>query len=126
MVLGCGVDIVCVPHIQRAVERWGDKFLSRVYTPRELAVGRGRIRHYEFLAARFAAKEAVMKAFGAWRGNMGLPFHCIEILADEHGRPLVHLSGAALQVQRRSRATQVMVSLSHTEDYSVASAVIAR
>lgn len=126
MVLGCGVDIVRVSHLEQAVQRWGDKFLSRVYTPRELAYGQGRSRKFEFFAARFAAKEAVIKAFGEWRGNIGLPLQAIEVLADAAGRPVVKLSGAALQLKHRSRATDVMVSLSHTDDYAVASAIVVK
>ena len=126
MVLGCGVDIVRVGQLQEAVTRWGDRFLERVYTPGELAYGRGRSRQYEFFAARFAAKEAVIKAFGAWRGGLGVPFQAIEVLSDGTGRPIVRLSGAALQLKHRSRATDVLLSLSHTEDYAVASAVVVR
>lgn len=126
MVLGCGVDIVRVSQLKDAVERWGDRFLARVYTPGELAVGRGRSRQYEFFAARFAAKEAVIKAFGEWRGAIGLPLQAIEVLADSTGRPIVKLSGAALQLKHRSRATDVMLSLSHTDDYAVASAIVVR
>ena len=126
MVLGCGVDIVRVSRMQRAVERWGDKFLARVYTPQELAVGKGRSRQFEFFAARFAAKEAVIKAFGEWRGGLGVPFQAIEVLSDPTGRPVVQLTGAALQLKHRSRATDVMLSLSHTDDYAVASAVVVK
>lgn len=126
MVLGCGVDIVRVSELRAAVQRWGDKFLRRVYTPHELATGKGRSRQYEFFAARFAAKEAVIKAFGAWRGRIGLPFQSIEIVADASGRPLVRLTGAALQLKRRSRASDVMLSLSHTDDYAVASAIVVK
>lgn len=126
MVLGCGVDIVRVSQLKTAVERWGDRFLERVYTPQELAIGRHRSRRYEYFAARFAAKEAVIKAFGEWRGSTGLPFHAIEVLPDATGRPLVKLSGAALQLKRRSRATDVMLSVSHTDDYAVASAIVVR
>lgn len=126
MVLGCGVDIVRISQLKDAVTRWGDRFLERVYTSRELAHGKGRSRQYEFFAARFAAKEAIIKAFGEWRGDIGLPFHSIEILADRTGRPIVKLTGAALRLKRRSRASDVMVSLSHTDDYAVASAVVVK
>ena len=126
MVLGCGVDIVRVSHLERAVKRWGDRLLQRIYTPREIAIGRSRSRQFEFFAARFAAKEAVIKAFGEWRGGLGVPFQAIEVRMDATGRPLVHLTGAALQLKRRSRATDVMVSLSHTDDYAVASAVVVK
>ena len=126
MVLGCGVDIVRVSHLKDACQRWGEKFLTRVYTPRELADGQGRSRQYEFFAARFAAKEAIIKAFGEWRGALGLPLQAIEVLSDPTGRPIVKLSGAALQLKHRSRATDVLLSLSHTEDYAVASAVVVR
>ena len=115
-----------VSQLEQAVQRWGEKFLRRVYTPLELRLGRGRSRQYEFFAARFAAKEAVIKAFGEWRGSLGIPLQAIEVRSDPTGRPIVELSGAALQLKYRSRATDVLLSLSHTDDYAVASAVVVK
>jgi holo-[acyl-carrier protein] synthase len=124
MVLSCGVDLVHISQMKRAVQRWGDRFLHRVFTPGERAYGAERPRPYEFYAARFAAKEAVIKALGQWRRGTPCPLRDIEILPDAHGRPIVSLSGRARQIQRRSRATHICLSLSHTGDYAVASVVV--
>jgi len=124
-VLGIGLDLVEVARIERAVARWGDCFLSRVFTPREIAdcrmdrptrpgdaapVGRGGFRS-EALAARFAAKEAVFKALG--RGRPELGWHDAEVVSDARGRPEVVLSGRALSLAAELGVVHVLVSLSH-------------
>src|SRR3972149_12304434 len=85
-----GVDIVEIDRVERALERWGERFLRRVYTSVEVAFCRGRVHE---LAARFAAKEAVMKALGT--GARGLAWREIEVLPNRRGKPLVHLQGRA-------------------------------
>jgi holo-[acyl-carrier protein] synthase len=117
-VLGCGVDIVEVDRIERAVARWGDAFTRRIYTAREIeraqAVG-------PRLAARFAAKEAVMKALGVgWRA---LAWREIEITNDAAGRPLVLLHGTARRIAEERGITAVLIALSHTHEHAVANAI---
>jgi holo-[acyl-carrier protein] synthase len=112
-VLGIGLDLVEVARIERAVARWGDCFLSRVFTPREIAdclVGRGGFRS-EALAARFAAKEAVFKALG--RGRPELGWHDAEVVSDAWGKPQVVLSGRALSLAAELGVVRVLVSLTH-------------
>jgi holo-[acyl-carrier protein] synthase len=112
-VLGIGLDLVEVARIERAVARWGDCFLSRVFTPREIAdcsVGRVGFRS-EALAARFAAKEAVFKALG--RGRPELGWHDAEVVSDAWGKPQVVLSGRALSLAAELGVVHVLVSLSH-------------
>jgi holo-[acyl-carrier protein] synthase len=95
------------------VARWGDCFLSRVFTPREIAdclVGRGGFRS-EALAARFAAKEAVFKALG--RGRPELGWHDAEVVSDAWGKPQVVLSGRALSLAAELGVVRVLVSLTH-------------
>src|SRR5437868_15195524 len=90
--LECGVDLIEIERIEAAVNRWGERFLHRVWTDRELAYCRGR---YPQLAARFAAKEAVSKALGT--GIRGIVWRDIEVLPDRRGKPLLFLDGGAKQ-----------------------------
>ena len=85
-----GVDIIEIPRIASAVQRWGNRFLQRIYTPQELAFARGRTAQ---LAARFAAKEAVMKALGT--GIRGVSWREIEVVRQRGQAPEVRLHGRA-------------------------------
>jgi holo-[acyl-carrier protein] synthase len=120
---GMGVDIVEVKRIRRAVRRWGDRFLKKIFTANELTYALARKSLYEHLAARFAAKEAVYKAFG---GNQGLPLDwChIEILNQADGRPVVRLHGHALELQKKEKIAHIMVSMSHAKEWAVGVALL--
>ena len=116
--LTVGVDIIEIPRITRAVERWGDRFLRRVYTEAEIARCRGRAQS---LAARFAAKEAVGKALGVgvgWGG--GLRWTEIEILNNKWGKPEVVLHGKASKLARHLGLSHWAVSLSHAREHAIA------
>jgi holo-[acyl-carrier protein] synthase len=113
-----GVDIVEIGRIARAVTRWGERFLQRVYTEEELIVCRNRISS---LAARFAAKEAVMKALGT--GTHGVGWREVEILRDPSGKPVVYLHGRARKRARKLKLKKLAISLSHSRDYAIASVV---
>ncbi|MBN1640940.1 MAG: holo-ACP synthase [Anaerolineae bacterium] len=116
--LAVGVDIVQVPRIARAIERWGDRFLRRVYTDHEIARCRGRVQE---LAVRFAAKEAVSKALGVgiwWQGGIG--FHDAEVRTNRLGKPEVALYGRAAVYARQQRLDRWAISLSHTELQAIA------
>ncbi len=118
---GVGVDIVEVHRVEQAIVRWGDAFISRVFTSRERERARYLRVRSKRLAARFAAKEAVMKALGlGWRT---MAWQEIEILNDPLGKPTVTLRGNARQVADRQGIVQVHVSLSHTHDLALASAI---
>lgn len=120
-VVGLGVDVVEVSRIERAVERWGDTFVRRIYTPGEIARAESGVARGARLAARFAAKEAVMKALGiGWRA---LAWREIEIASDAWGRPVVTLHGAARRIAEERGITGVLVALSHTHEHAVANAV---
>ncbi len=117
--LAVGIDLVAVDEVQAAVAHFGDRYLSRVFTAHELACATGeeevRARH---LAARFAAKEATMKALGpsdrlpAWRS--------IEVRQDENGRCALLLSGYAAELARRACLSDFAVSLSHEGNLAAA------
>ncbi len=119
--LSVGVDIVAIARIARAVERWGERFLTKVYTPTELAYCRGRIPE---LAARFAAKEAISKALGT--GIRGIAWNEMEILVDRRGKPLVNLYGRA---QRRGQDLGLRhwaISLTHSDNDALAFVVASK
>lgn len=113
-----GVDIVEIPRIRAAVDSWGARFLQRIYTRAEIEHCQGRLPS---LAARFAAKEAVMKALGT--GNIGVSWHDIQVLADENDVPVVHLSGGAESRARELKMSSIAISLSHCREYAMASVI---
>jgi len=120
-VRGVGSDIVEVARIEQAVTRWGEAFVSRVFTKAEDERSRNpRVRSMR-LAARFAAKEAVMKALGlGWRA---MAWHEIEVVNDPLGKPIVVLWGGALAAASEQGVSNILISLSHTHELAFASAV---
>lgn len=110
-----GVDIVELDRIARSAERFGDRFLKRVYTERELIYCNGRITS---LAARWAAKEAVAKALGTGIGKVG--WREIEVISDDNCRPRLQLHGAAAELATRLEIAGFAISLSHAKEYAVA------
>ena len=117
--LTVGVDILELWRLKGVLERWGPSFLDRIYTPDEQAYCRGRIPQ---LAARFAAKEAVMKALGT--GTRGVGWRDIEVTRKRGQAPQITLHNRALARAARIGMTQVAISLSHSQDYAVASVVM--
>lgn len=126
MIVGLGTDLVEIGRIQRAVERWGDHFLDRIFTAAERAYCMDSKKNpYPHLAARFAAKEAVIKALTPLRApGEGAPnLTDIEVANDAAGRPDIRLHGPARSVLKDH---QLHVSLSHEKHYAVATVVLAR
>ncbi len=113
-----GIDMIAIPRVQAVLDRHPDRFLRRVYTPEEVAFCRGRVQE---LAARFAAKEAVMKALGT--GARGVAWREIEVLPNRRGKPLVYLYGRAQKRAERIGLRDLDVSLSHERDFAIASVV---
>ncbi|MGI6207179.1 MAG: holo-ACP synthase [Anaerolineae bacterium] len=114
-----GVDLVEISRIARAYERWGERFLTRVYSPTEQADSRGRVSS---LAARFAAKEAAAKALGTGIGPIG--WLDVEVLVGERGRPLLRLRGPAAEIARQLGLRRAAVSLSDTREHALAVVVL--
>lgn len=113
-----GVDIVEIARIKKAITRWEERFLKRIYTERELELYRNDPAS---LAARFAAKEAVMKTLGT--GNKGVSWREIEVLTQSNGRPEVYLYGRAQSRARKLRLERLAISLSHSKEYAIASVI---
>ena len=110
-----GVDAAEIARIGHAMERWGQQFLDRVYTPAEQVYCRGRA---ERLAGRFAAKEAVSKALGT--GIRELRWRDIEVLPDRRGRPTVYLHGTAAERARATGTTWLSISITHAGELAIA------
>jgi len=113
-----GIDIIEIARIKEAIARWGEGFLTRVYTEPELKLYR---RKPLSLAARFAGKEAVIKALVAQA--RGISWKEIEILSDPSGQPLVHLYGKAQNQASDSGLGSLAISLSHSREYAIACVV---
>ena len=122
MIVGTGVDLAEVPRIRASIERYGDKFIQRIYTPREIAYVQRKANKYERFAARFAAKEAGMKALGTgWRG--GVRWQDFEVVNLPTGRPTLQLHGRAKEYAARQGVTRIQLSLTHTAEYGLAYAI---
>jgi holo-[acyl-carrier protein] synthase len=120
--LAHGIDLTEVARIGRMVAEHGDSFLSRCFTEPERAYAGDRKRRDEHLAARFAAKEAVLKALGTGWSN-GIAWTDVEVVLLPSGQPTVHLSGRAAEVAAGRGITAWLLSLSHTETHAVASVI---
>ena len=119
-VLRTGIDLIEIERIEQAIQRHGERFLQRVFTPAELAEAGGSPAS---LAARFAAKEATAKALGTGIGAVS--WLDIEVLRDHDQPPGLHLHGAAARRASELGLTEWAVSLSHTQTYALASVVAA-
>src|ERR1041385_2100764 len=119
MILGLGIDIIEVDRIRAAHQRHGERFANRILHPAEIAYCLSHKDPAPFLAARFAAKEAISKAFGTGIGA-ALSWHDMEVRRKDSGEPYVvlHGKGQALLAERGARAP--LISLSHTQAYAAA------
>ena len=110
-----GVDMIETTRVRDVLAKHPERFLERVFTPEEVAFCRGRVPE---LAARFAAKEAVMKALGT--GARSVAWRDIEVLPDRRGKPLVYLYGGAAERAATIGLDAIDISLSHLADFAVA------
>jgi holo-[acyl-carrier protein] synthase len=119
--LQTGIDLIEVNRVRATLARYGERFLSRVFTENELAYCHGRPQE---LAARLAAKEAVSKALGVGiQHRDGVRWQEMEIVSDERGKPSVRLAGRAAQRAKEMGLDTFALSLSHTREYAMAVAV---
>ena len=123
MILGVGIDIIEVARIEASYKRFGDRFVNRVLLPDEIRYCLSHKSPGPFLAARFAAKEAVSKAFGTGIGAQ-LGWHDMEVCKKESGEPFVVLHGKGEALLKARRARAALLSLSHTANYAAAVAVL--
>ena len=121
-IIGIGTDITECLRIARMIERHGEAFIARVYTPEEIRYCQSRKQSTQHFTGRWAAKEAVLKALGTgWR--RGISWRDIEVLNDTGGKPLVMLSGGAREVAEQLGITEMLVTISHCHTHATAYAL---
>lgn len=117
-----GIDLVDFPRIEQMIERHGERFLDRIFTFAEQQYARSHKNSVERYAGRFAAKEAILKLIGTgWRGKIA--WTDVEVVNDPAGRPEVRLSGEVKEIAERLGIRQISISITHTANFAIASAV---
>lgn len=125
MIVGIGTDIVEVDRIRESHEKFGVKFLDRILLPPERKYCLSHTDPAPHIAARFAAKEAIAKAFGTGIGE-SLGWRDMEIVREDSGKPTAKIHGQAQSLLQQTGATQLHISLSHTHQHATATAVLER
>ena len=123
MIVGSGIDLVEIARIQQSVDRYGQRFLNRIYTPAEQAYCLRKRKAAESLAARFAAKEAAAKALGTGISR-GVSWLEIEVVRERGGRPALRFTGRARQIADHLGAAHAALSITHTAELAMASVVL--
>jgi holo-[acyl-carrier protein] synthase len=124
-VIAHGIDLVDCPRIRQMLRRHGERFLDRVFTEAERSYAESNRNKVERLAGRFAAKEAILKLLGTgWRGKIA--WTDMEITNSPSGQPQVNLTGQVAEIAKRQGIGQISVSITHTGDFAIASAVAGR
>jgi holo-[acyl-carrier protein] synthase len=123
MIVGTGVDLAEVDRIQRSIERYGEKFIKRIYTPGEIAYVERKANKFERYAARFAAKEAGMKAIGTgWRH--GVTWQDFEVANLRTGKPTLLLHGVAARYAEKLGVKNIALSITHTAALGMAHVIL--
>lgn len=123
MIYGIGIDLVRIDRMKEVVEKWGEKFLNRVFTVNEINYCYEKKDPYLSLSVRFAAKEALIKAIGA---RVTIPMTDIEVINHDSGMPAIKTCGRLEGFFKDSSIHQVHLSLSHEKDYGIACVVLER
>ena len=122
MIIGMGVDIAEVSRVRSAIERHGETFLRRLFTPKEREYCEQFKNKYERYAGRFAAKEAGMKALGTgWR--RGVRWVDLEVVREKGGRPTLALAGEAAKIAGQLGVKRIAMSITHTKDQALAQVI---
>jgi len=123
MIVGTGIDIAEVPRIEASIARFGNRFVHRIFTKAEIEYCESKANRIERYAARFAAKEAGMKAIGTgW--NHGVTWRYVEVCRQPGGRPTIAFHGKAADFAAKLGAVHVALSLSHTQGYAIAQSTL--
>lgn len=123
IVVGIGVDLVKISRIEEMIDRWGARFLNRVFTPIEQAYCLRRKSPHIHLSARFAVKEATLKALGTGL-RMGTRWTEIETVNNPAGKPEVKVSGRTRELAEAKNVLEILTSITHDHDYSIAQVVL--
>lgn len=123
MIIGTGIDICEVPRIAQSIARFGERFLHRVFTENEIRYCESKKNSAERYAARFAAKEAAMKALGTG-ASRGVTWRSIEVAHAPGGRPILNCVSGAKQIADRLGVKRISLSLTHTESTAMAVVIL--
>jgi holo-[acyl-carrier protein] synthase len=124
-IVGIGIDLVDCARIESSIARFGDRFLQRIFTEGEIAYAQSMKFPARHFAARFAAKEALSKAFGTGIGK-AMGWRDLDVRKKESGEPYVVLSGGAEKMAKECGVTKVWISLSHTDESGMATIILER
>jgi holo-[acyl-carrier protein] synthase len=124
MIYGIGVDLVKVARVAAALERHGDRFLQRIFTPQEIALCQGKVRAASMLAMRFAAKEAFSKALGVGLRQGGIRWREVEVVPDPRGKPEFLVTGRAAELCAEAGITGMHLTLTDENDQALAVVVL--
>ncbi|MCA9072935.1 MAG: holo-ACP synthase [Planctomycetaceae bacterium] len=125
MIVGLGTDIVEIVRIGKMIERHGELFLTRVYTPEEIRYCQKRKECYQHFAGRWAAKEAVMKTLGTGIAK-GVRWQDVEVCALKSGQPILKMRGGARDHAERLGIDEILITISHCRAYATATAIAVR
>jgi holo-[acyl-carrier protein] synthase len=121
-ILAHGIDLVDFPRIEQMINRHGQHFVERVFTPAEQKYAQSSRNSVEKFAGRFAAKEAILKLIGTgWRGSIA--WTDIEVVNNSSGQPTVNLAGQVKSIAEKLGISQISISITHTANFAIASAV---
>jgi holo-[acyl-carrier protein] synthase len=122
-VRGIGIDLVPIPRMRQVLARWNERFLTRVFTEDEIAYCRRRKDPVPHFAARFAAKEAGLKALGTGL-RLGVNWRELEVRRERGGPPMLILRGRSREIARSRGGDRMLLALSHDGDYAIAQAML--
>ena len=125
MIFGAGVDIVEVFRMRDAIDKWGDSFLKKIFTDKEIGYSNSKRFSCQHFAARFAAKEAVVKAFGEPK-KFPIRWTEIEVLNDDEGKPMIKFHDDALKLKNIKKIDSVILSMSHSKNYAIANVILVK
>jgi holo-[acyl-carrier protein] synthase len=123
MIYGIGIDLVKIERMKEAIDKWGEKFLERIFTKDEISYCYERKEPYLSLAVRFAAKEALIKAIGS---KVFIPLTEIEIVNNENGTPSLKVKGKLEEFFKEKSIKRCHLSLSHEREFGIACVVLER
>ena len=123
MICGIGIDLVENSRLEKIIEKWGSKFLQRVFSDEEIQYCGKHVQSSIHYGARFAAKESFLKALGIGLGR-GVKFKDIEVMHDKNGKPALDLQGGAKAQIGKRKITKIHLSLTHTKKYATAVVIL--
>jgi holo-[acyl-carrier protein] synthase len=122
LIIGCGIDLVKIKKMEKIIKRWGESFTKKIFTSQERAYCENRNNKYQSYAARFAAKEAFLKALGL--GMRGVSWKEIEVENNQLGQPTITTSGKLKPIISRDKVDKIYLTISHTKDYAIAEVIL--